>query len=194
MKLELVTENGRQVMRRIVEPLDFLKHAHVPERHRKLVLAGELEETDALVAARRLHKGDGLLLVEAGEPGRGKSIAAAWVLSRRWGLWVNAPELAVPPRKEEEEQGKLTLDERMRKAEVLVLDDVGIEHSPSGYAASRIVAAIEWREAELKATLVTTNLSSQEFRTRYGERIASRIDGDALGFVTCGGADLRPAR
>jgi len=51
VKLELVTENGRQVMRRIVEPLDFLKHAHVPERHRKLVLAGELEETDALVAA-----------------------------------------------------------------------------------------------------------------------------------------------
>lgn len=191
MRLELVRENGVEAVRRIIEPADYLKAARVPERHRTLVLSGKLEETDALPMARRLVKGEGMLLILAGLRGVGKSIAAAYALSCMYGVWVNAPELAVPPR---EEEGKATLDERMRKAELLVLDDVGMEHSPSGYAASRVVSAIEWREAEMKRTLVTTNLSSDEFVNRYGERIASRVEGDALGFVTCTGPDLRLAR
>src|SRR5216683_2881174 len=191
MKLELVQEDGHPAIRRIIEPADYLNSAEVPQRHRKVVLAGAIDDTDALAVTRKLVAGAGLLLILAGEPGRGKSIAAAWALSCRWGLWVNAPELAVPPK---DKEGKVTLDERMRKAGLLVLDDAGIEHSPSGYAVSRIIAAIEWREAEEKPTLVTTNLSSKDFKHRYGDRIASRIDGDPLAFTTCTGPDRRLLR
>ena len=60
MKLQLVTENGREVVRRIIEPPDFIRFAHVPARHAKRVLSDSLEETDALVATRKLVNGGGL--------------------------------------------------------------------------------------------------------------------------------------
>lgn len=150
--------------------------------------------TDAMRQAGRLHNRpgrgrEGILAVLASLPGRGKSHAGAWLLSIEGGLWVHAPDLAIV---REAGRNEKTLDDKMREATVLVLDDVGIEHSRTGWAQARIIGAIECREADEIPTLVTTNLSSEEFCKRYdGVRLASRIDRDGIGFVTCGGVDLR---
>lgn len=146
-------------------------------------------ETPALQFALRLLDGDGVLLVLSGPPGVGKSLAAAAALIRSaGGLWVDAPGLATPPMDGE------TTDRRMREAALLVLDDCGLEHSPSGYAASRICGVLDAREAELRPTIVTTNLTSSEFGDRYGARLASRLNGDPLGFQQIVGDDLRETR
>lgn len=166
-----------------------LERRGIPKRHRQDILSGKQpQDTLGLVAVRDMLEGKGLLLVLAGNAGRGKSFAAAWALSKRPGIWVFAPDLARIP----EEEEKPTVDHRMRTCGLLVLEEVGKEHSPSGYAAGRIAEAIVFREAEKRPTIVTTNLSSEEFMSRYGkEHIASRLDGDGLGWVTVTGPDLR---
>jgi DNA replication protein DnaC len=166
-----------------------LERRGIPKRHRQQILAsGRPQETPALLAAHDLLDGKGVLLVLAGNAGRGKSFAAAWALAKRPGLWVFAPDLARVP----EDDEKPTIDQRMRTAGLLVLEEVGKEHSPSGYAGGRIAEVIVYREAEKRPTIVTTNLSSEEFCRRYGkEHIASRLDGDGVGWVTCTGPDLR---
>jgi DNA replication protein DnaC len=163
----------------------------VPQRFRTMLANSEKEplETQALIAARDLLAGKGTLLVLAGNEGRGKSFAAAWALSRRPGIWVYAPDLA---RVQQEAEGP-TLDARMRTASLLVLEEVGKEHSPGGYAAARIVELLFHRDAEKRPTIVTTTLSLVEFIERYGkEQMASRLDGEKLlGWVTVTGKDLR---
>jgi len=125
--------------------------------------------------------------------GCGKSTACAHALSKQAGLWVHAPDLAKPDFTDPDEYGvrKTTLDERMRAAGLLVLDDVGIEHSPGGYAASRITDVLEHREANRRPSIVTTNLTGEEFKAKYGQRIASRLNGDPVGWQHISGEDLR---
>lgn len=143
-------------------------------------------KTPALSLVERLLAGEGLTLVLGGDTGRGKSCAAAVALARRPGLWVNAPELAKIPLDDGPD-----IDARMRTAPLLVLDEVGLEHSPSGYAAGRICAALTSRDASGRPSIVTTNLSAEQFKDKYGDRIGSRLNGDALGWQTVAGPDLR---
>lgn len=151
-------------------------------------LATSPQRTFAVQLVEKLLAGEGRVLVLAGAPGRGKSAGAAVALARFPGLWVNAPDLARPPAKGEPSPD---LDTRMRAAALLVLDEVGLEHSPSGYAAGRICAAIAARDAYKRPTIITTNLSAEQFSQRYGDRIVSRLNGDAIGWQTCAGPDLR---
>jgi len=144
-------------------------------------------KTQALALVERLLAGEGMVLVLGGDTGRGKSCAAAVALARRPGLWVNAPDLSKIPT----EEGAPDIDARMRTTPLLVLDEVGLEHSPSGYAAGRICAAICAREAAGRQTIVTTNLSAEQFGEKYGDRIGSRLNGDPLGWQTVSGPDLR---
>jgi hypothetical protein len=145
-------------------------------------------KTPALQLVERLLAGEGLILVLGGDTGRGKSCAAAVALARRPGLWVNAPDLAKIPL---DGDSAPDIDARMRATPLLVLDEVGLEHSPSGYAAGRICAAITHREGAGKPTVVTTNLSTDQFKEKYGDRIGSRLNGDGLGWQTVSGPDLR---
>ena len=191
MKREFVEEPGRGMcVKFVVEPADLLRWSNTPERYRAPLLSGSfLHELEPLKAVQRLLAGDGILLVLAGEPGRGKSFAAAYALSQRRGLWHRAPELARPPAEDEPDPVV-----RLRAVQLLVLDDVGLEHSPGGYALSRILDVLDAREEQELPSIVTTNLSPAGFRDRYGERIASRINGDPIGWITCTGPDLRIRR
>lgn len=163
----------------------------VPEVFHALLLDGKLEPTQALTLVEELLAGNGRLLIMSGKAGCGKSQAAGFALSRRSGLWVHAPDLARPQPKEEVESGNV-LEERMRAAGLLVLDDVGLEHSPGGFAAARIADVLVHREAARRPTIVTTNLSGDEFAAKYGDdRMRSRLDGDPLGWQTVVGPDLR---
>ena len=186
MKLEYFREGGVDFVRRVVEPSDRLAWARVPERFKSRALAGTWIKTLAIEAIERFVKREGSILVLAGDTGCGKSFAAAVAISQLGGLWSHAPDLAHVA-----EEGEVRPELAMRAASLLVLDDVGIEHSPSGYAASRISDVLEDRDARSKPSLITTNLSPEEFRARYGPRIASRVNGDPLGWFTCTGPDLR---
>ena len=189
-------EKGVEWVRRVVTPADRMRWAGVPSRFWSVAL--EPKDTQALAIVRTLLLRQGtdgapVLLVLSGVTGCGKSTAAASALTRTAGLWVHAPDLAKPDFSDADEYGvrRETLDERMRAAGLLVLDDVGIEHSPGGYAASRITDVLEHREANHRPSIVTTNLTAEEFKAKYGQRIASRLNGDALGWQQVGGVDLR---
>jgi hypothetical protein len=143
------------------------------------------KETEAVIAVRRLLAGEGVLLVLSGIPGCGKSSGAAFALAGNSGIWVHAPDLARPPL--DGDSG----DDRMRSCGLQVRDDVGTEHSPSGYAGSRICGVLEHRESHMRPSILTTNLTGEEFVARYGDRMKSRLNGDPLGFVHVAGLDLR---
>lgn len=192
MNFEHFTDDkGNTWVRRRSTPLESMRWAGVPSRFWSF--AAEPHKTLAVDFAMSLLEGGGLLLVLSGGTGCGKSTACAWALSKRPGLWVHGPDLAKPEPPDPDAWGarRKTLDERMREAGLLVLDDVGIEHSPGGYAASRITDVLEFRESNKLPSIVTTNLTAAGFRVRYGERLASRTNGDPLGWQQIAGPDLR---
>lgn len=160
----------------------------IPRRFWSLVAAPQ--ETLAISYVRALLDGKGLLLLLHGDAGCGKSTAAAWALSQRPGLWVNAPDLARPPKDEDD-----ATDRELATTPFLVMDDLGIEYSTDKkYAESRINLALSKREADLLPTLLTSNLSTDEFKARYGDRTVSRLNGDPLGWQTVTGPDMRRDR
>lgn len=164
-----------------------MRRRGVPDRLAAIVLAGKLRQTQAVEAARKVATGIGRVVVLSGKAGCGKSVALALALSLRPGVWIHGPTLAIPPRRDDDDDA----DARMRGCGLLVVDDVGAEHSPSGYAVSRLTDAVVARDGMGRPTLISTNLGAAQFVERYGERLSSRLNGDALGFVRLTDADLR---
>lgn len=167
-----------------------LRMRGVPERLIEEIVHAKLQPNEATRLAFRLVE-EGGLLVLAGEPGRGKTTAAAWALSECPGIFVRSEQLGVL-----DETG--ALEARMRSARLLVVDDLGAEHSPGGYAAGRLDAVVEYRWSNLRRTLLTTNLAGPVFVERYGARIKSRVNAKenearGLGWVDLDGPDLRLA-
>lgn len=70
--------------------------------------------------------------------------------------------------------GDPELDEIM-EAEVLMIDDLGSEPLMQNVTVEQLFNLINERQNRGLATVISTNLSISEFRTRYTERIASRI-------------------
>jgi hypothetical protein len=180
---------------------DRLRDGKVPERFAQSVLAGlpgrhavgarELLPTEALRLVRAFISGrpqgvpldDGgsiafigneWVLVLAGLPGNGKSVASAYGVAMSGGLWMHARTLAKP---------RVELDDAER-APLLVIDDLGTEHAgESGYGISRAQALLEHRHAERRRTIITTNLRRRRasendpvaFVDRYGDRVNDRL-------------------
>ncbi len=165
-----------------------LRMRGVPDLLIEAICTGKLHQTAATRYAFELVEKGGLLVL-ASEAGRGKTMAAAWALSECSGLFVRAVQLATI-----DETG--SLDARMRTARLLVVDDLGTEHSPGGYARSRLEDVVDRRLLDGRSTLLTTNLGPKSFRDRYGERLASRIDADKnpMGWRDLDGPDLRQVR
>lgn len=157
----------------------------IPHRLAK-ALQGEIRETQAISTMRSLLKGRGCLVVLSGQAGCGKSLAAAWACAvTRGAAYIHATELQGIDNAER-------YDKRLRWPGIVVIDDVGTEYnSEKRFAAQRIEAAIVEREAHEWPTVITTNLLPGVFRDRYGERIASRINGDGIGWVSLPAEDLR---
>ena len=172
----------------VTSELDLLINYGVPLARAQDALTRD-PSTQGMVLAARLGRGEGRILILASNAGRGKSTAAAYALTFRPGLWVNSPQLA---RIDDGEPGTVR-DSDMLRAELLVIDDVGTEHSPGGFAASRLNHVVTVREGMRKPTLITTNLETERFKTVYGDRIASRANADdePLGWHTLDGPDLR---
>lgn len=143
-------------------------------------LAGDVRPTKALEYVLAWLESRADILVLQGGTGSGKSLAAAWAFlfaqyraptnsmgDRRPPLWFDAGVLASLSQYAERVWSAFD------NASVIVLDDAGIEPN-----AERVGAAIE-RAVNVSTSrlLITTNLDPEDFKKRYGERVASRMRG-----------------
>ena len=127
-----------------------------------------------------LASGDASALVLSGGAGAGKTWAAAHAVAQLGGLWVNAHEL-----------GRLVHEDRIESlchgVGVVVLDDLGQEHLGPRAGGLSVVDEVTKRRVERGLRLlVTTNLTPDALRARYGERFWSRVV-----VVEVAGPDLR---
>lgn len=152
-----------------------LAAAGVPERALRYVFDAQPLETEALKALqdalspiKQLPALPPTLVVLSGGVGCGKSCAAAWWLSQAEGAWVPASELA-------KHGSDPAIPERL-KAPRVVLDDLGMEYlDGKGFAQATLDGVINHRHEQLLPTVITTNLGMDEFKARYGPRVADRI-------------------
>jgi DNA replication protein DnaC len=122
-----------------------------------------------------------------GPGGRGKTIAAAWAIAELGGIYISAPEfrrLASSSLWSDRPR----LDE-LYGCRLLVIDDMGSEtiSDPSTEAIFDIVNA---RQVEGAVTILTGNLTRQQFTDRYTERVTQRIEHQGF-FCESAGPDLR---
>ena len=85
--------------------------------------------------------------------------------------------------------------EDLTGAEVLMLDDLGSEPMMQNVTIEQLFNLINERQRRNLATVISTNLSQEELRVRYTERIASRLTDrrNAL-FLPLRGRDVRNGR
>ena len=125
----------------------------------------------------------------SGCPGSGKSVAAGWgalfaeAHSMHFGDgagYYHAREIASCA------EWKSDVWDAFDQWAIVVVDDVGTERD-----ASRCADVIErCFNHRLGPTILTTNLTGEEFLARYGTRVSSRIRGESLGIV-CPAVDMR---
>lgn len=71
-----------------------------------------------------------------------------------------------------EEQSAVTHD--LYGCDLLVIDDLGTEYT-NAYVISQLFSCLNERHLRRKPTLISTNLSLEDLRNRYSERIFSRV-------------------
>lgn len=135
-------------------------------------------------------------LVLLGKPGRGKTKAAAMAI-RSWcqrnnaaGLWVNVPEGLGRAMRERLANGYSDLEQKIRSARFLVLDDLGFERS-EGPRAEAVAEWVHFRHRRQMATVVTSN--AEEVEQLGDARIASRL-GEGEVHLMAGKWDYRDYR
>ena len=80
-------------------------------------------------------------------------------------------------------------------AEALMLDDLGSEPLMQNVTVEQLFNLINERQRRNRATVISTNLTEEELRIRYTERIASRLtDGRNCIFIPLKGRDVRNGR
>lgn len=147
----------------------------IPEKFLALADAEQLAATETL---QEVQRGKFEILVLAGDPGRGKTVAAAWwllqglqgVQARNRPLFVTAARLSRWERYDGAEMDKLLLASR------LVIDDLGNEFNDTkGNFLAVLDEVVADRVANHRPTVITTNLAPEVFKARYGERVRDRI-------------------
>lgn len=183
----------------------FAYRINVPK---SLVAASfDLEPKPPLVRAREWMATGypaGGCLVLAGATGVGKSTAA--VAALRASVTVDDTRMISEPRQffhiPDVSRRLLFTTPELReevlrgltKTPFIVLDDLGAEFDKPGGLFHAFLDEIIWsREANWKATIVTTNLTGDELRARYYDRIHDRFRGDWGVVFECPGESLRPA-
>ena len=164
-----------------------LEEAGIPAKD--LALLADLRETDALATARAWLAGDRAILVLAGGKGVGKTTAASWIASQSPGAsFLDAWRLM---RVDTYDEATMS---RLERCPLLVLDDMGGEYADAkGKLASLVDGLVNARYADMRRTVVTTNLPAAQFKARYGERVADRIREVGV-FVELKGESLRGKR
>lgn len=148
-------------------------------------------QTKALEQARRWLDSTKPALLFVGGVGSGKSAASAWVLLRardsERGCFIGAPEMARLSRFEDGIEW-----ERIIRVPWLVVDDLGTE-SKSLFFQERMFELVNLRLARRLRTVFSSNVSAEEFKSRYGARVESRLRPDVQ-VSNAGNVDLRAAQ
>lgn len=163
--------------------------------------------TEALKKAREWLASECDFLLLSGGAGTGKTIASANALADhldverqrdggiRWmtererpcgALFVRASEGQRLGLFDEESQAMV---KRMRRVALLVFDDMGTEMLTDVWR-QQLDDVIDSRYSNKLRTIITTNLTPQVFKERYGERIADRIRHTAM-IVQVGNESMR---
>ena len=150
---------GYEVLRRE----EGLRAMGLPERLAGL-LAGQLDESPAIVAVREWLDTRKTFLVLGGGVGVGKTVAASWGLVERGGLFRKASQITRMSQYDAEAW------ERLYSARLLVIDDLGTEpHDQGGWGAAALLDLFDRRYDERARTILTVNVSVDTFRERYGK-------------------------
>lgn len=133
--------------------------------------------------AKMKQEGRGLYLF--GPVGSGKTHAACVVVNELIDrhlvetLFLNVPEAAQRFRLALGDQSNsdgVTLIDRMKQVELLVLDDLGLE-KPSAWVTDLLYQVVDARGRSKKPMLVTSALPLDQLAYRYTRQLASRIEG-----------------
>lgn len=161
-------ESGRATREReTVAMFEAMVSTEIPRRALSLALSGTLDRKAHAIQcadgwASAVKSGAGGIYVLAGPVGTGKTVAAAWWACRVRSEWVSASALGLLPHVKASERIF-----RLIRAPALVLDDVGGQGTTSPHAVDRLATLIRERHADMRPTLITTNLAPSAFADVY---------------------------
>jgi DNA replication protein DnaC len=155
------------------------------------ILADEIYDCSARIFYKRKATQGRPLLIH-GWTGCGKTHA-----SRSIHAWFNAVRMSIGPVETRNEEGELDamipdscfvnwpeivdgfkkdqweIIERLKSDYLVILDDIGAEHDPSGIGQEKLCQILSRRE--FKHTIITTNVQPDNFDARWQQRIGSRL-------------------
>lgn len=167
----------------------YVLRSRIPSRITDLWWSGNWRSTDASRRALSMIRSGARAVVLYGTQGTGKSCAAAEILLTPCaigpdggavfcGLWIAAADYCECCGRREDTD----LVEDCRAASYLVVDDAGEEHQREAWRIARLIT--DRYDSSHQRTIITTNLTGDEFRGRYGERVYSRMK-EIGGAVQC---------
>lgn len=148
------------------------------------LVADQLEDTIALRKVRAWHEvASGRRPSRSGRPmrflallgpmGTGKTVAAAYVIAERGGMYVTADEVRRAYVSEHEQARDAR--RRLEAIGVVVVDDVGTERNADD-TRHALYELVNRRQRGRQATILTGNMTRQDFTTRYDARMLDRIE------------------
>jgi DNA replication protein DnaC len=134
-----------------------------------------LAETPALRAVREWLASSAPVLVLSGGTGTGKTVAAAWALGSRVGAFqvLRATRLGAAFERWQTDREDNVEPLRL-SVPTLLVDDLGTEPIEDRRTVSAIDEVFDARQSHVR-TVVTTNLTREQIRARYSDRVLSRL-------------------
>jgi len=174
----------------------LMQHARIPP----LYWNAELPESGALSRyadklQNNLKAGIGLLML--GPNGVGKTFAACALAKKALEytarvLYIPAPDLVQAYIHEWPFDDDVTMATAFRTRHLLLIDDIGQEYrgSGSGYSEQQMVNLIRYRITYRRATVLTTNMNTDQLKETYGPGFASLLQQGMVNIMMTG-ADRR---
>lgn len=139
-------------------------------------------------------------LIFSGKPGTGKSFAAACIASELEKRGKNVLFLSALKLNEifftyhvTNGSDQRAIFEVLTTCDLLVIDDLGTEPVKSNVTIEYLTAFLSERLNNGKAFIITTNLSNDDFKERYQERLLSRLSSKSCAKFDFNGRDFRQA-
>jgi DNA replication protein DnaC len=190
-------EDGTAYLKdRSKDPTKLYRHARIPP----LYWGAELPTSGAIAGyvsqiVLNVSEGVGLLLV--GPNGVGKTFAACALAKSVLDftarvLYISAPDVVQAYIHDWMFDDDITLAAAFRTRRLLVVDDLGQEYrgSGSGYSEQNLVNLIRYRITYKRATVLTTNMNTEQLQETYGKGFASLLQ-QGMVTISMTGADRR---